>query len=93
MSQVDTGVSPHNGHMGGGGGWKWRETLGWLWQKGHKGGEGADWGLVECQGHMALTPRVPVRTLVGSDGKAGGTDQMLRLCGFVGCLGWGGQSI
>ena len=39
----------------------------------------ADWGMVECQWHVALTPWVPGTTLVGSDGEAGGTDQMWRL--------------
>ena len=49
----------------------------------------ANWRLVECQGHVALSPWVPGRTLVGSDGEAGGTDQTWRLCSLMGCLRWG----
>ena len=43
--------------------------------KGHQGEERANWGLVECRGHMALTPWVPGRTLMGSDDEVGGANQ------------------
>ena len=49
----------------------------------------ADWGLMGMSKHIALTSWVPGRTLVGSDGEAGGTNQTWGLGSLLRCPRWG----
>ena len=83
--KVGPGEPPHNCHGGLEGG-RPLDTQVVVVSEGHQGEERADWGPVECQGHMALTPWVQGRTLVGSDGEAGGANQIQphRLSEMVG---------